>query len=979
MWQPEKAPRVHDHKRSEMYFAWLEEETGGEAARLKGHLEEKKGARALFSGMAGNSLHLFRLMKRWPGLTADVLENSADAVYEAELEAFEKTRENCDSLEALMPALRRARYRIWLVAAMADLGGAWSLPRITDCLSEAADRIIRAAFAAAVTARVKRGHLDITGGPPDEIADACGGFVLALGKLGGAELNYSSDVDLMVLYDRTAVKPAARRDASEIFIRITRDMCRALSETTVDGFAFRTDLRLRPDPGATPLAIATQAAESYYQSIGQTWERAALIKARAVAGDARAAKSFLDDLSPFIWRRNLDFAAIQDIHAMKARLHDHHRHKAGKPRLPGYDVKLGRGGIREIEFIAQIEQLISGGREWQLRARATIHALDAAAGLGRISRETIDRLNAAYIFLRTLEHRLQMLNDEQVHELPESDEGLDHIARFMGFEDRTALQKEFKTHTSAVQEAYARELSEFDQLESGPPSGEALEARFQELGFPEPASGREIIERWRAGRYRALRSDRSRKLLDAFLDDLLRAFSNTSNPGETLARFDNFLSKLPAGVQIFSLFQANHWLFKLIARIMGTSPFLAEQLARRPNLLDAVLDPGFYEALPDGGSMIEALEHRLAYARSQEDILDRVRRVAADARFQVGVHLLESIASPEEASTALAAIADTSINAIADTVEREFENQHGTFPGGELAIIAMGSYGARELTYTSDLDLILLYRAKGDQPDGKKALSAPQYYSRLGTRFITAVTALTGEGRLYEIDMRLRPSGRQGPLVVTLKTFSDYQAASAWTWEHMALTRARVVRGSKPFAKDIKSAIRDIVGRERDRTALATQVHDMRLKTDRHFGTGNPWQVKSVRGGLADAEYIVQFLMLLTAKGEALPATPSFAGMCRVLAQNSALTKEQAARLQKTHSLYLSILHLLRLSHVEQPEAGMFSGELKTALTRATGEENFERLSARLDEALEFVYQLYCTEIEAYVRTDTEEGQDNGT
>lgn len=965
-WQPVMAYQPLDPLRGDAALAAVDAAApanGKKPAPLAG--EEM---RAFLRALAANSPYLDSLILRDPDYARRVFTEKPEKLSNEILASLQAEAPDAPSLDSLMAVLRRAKARVALLTAVMDVAGVWDLQAITGCLSRFAEAALDLAVARLLHDAMKRGDLGWPRGKPEPptaaLAEGTGLTVLALGKLGGGELNYSSDLDIILLFDETIADYRGRRTASDCFVKLTRELVRVMQTRTEDGYVFRIDLRLRPDPGATPVAMAMEAAETYYQSLGQTWERSAMIKARVVAGDRAAGERFLAHISPFVWRRNLDFAAIQDIQDIKNRVHAFHQH--GEIAVAGHDIKLGRGGIREIEFLAQIHQLIAGGREESLRSRATLETLASIRDLGRIEPAAEESLREAYIFLRTLEHRLQMIHDEQTHSIPTEDAALDRIAAFMGFSDRKAFEEAVMVHLESVRRHYDALLGDEggdreDDANAIMLAGEKLEAHLGTLKFVEPNSGAAVIEHWRTRRYRALRTDRARRLLEACLKELLAAFASTSDPDQALRRFDNFLSQLPAGVQIFSLLQANPWLFRLLAKVMGNAPALADHLARQPALLDSVLDAGFYDPLPARDEMRKTLSAALARAGDYQDMLDLSRRWLNDFRFQVGVHILESLIGVEDAGAALTTLADVVLAELVPRVEEDFALKHGTYADGDLALIAMGSYGGGNLSHASDLDMILLYDAdfSATGSDGEKPLGASQYFSRLGQHVITAITALTGEGRLYELDLRLRPSGAAGPLVVTLKTFAGYQQEAAWTWEHMALTRARVVRGGEGFSARIQKSIHKILTMKRDPATLAGSVAEMRRKLDAEFGSKNIWETRYVHGGLVDLEFLVQFLLLREGHDHPDIFTPSLAGSIDNLSEIGAIRGSDAASLKAAHELMLGVRGLLRLCLGGAPREEDFSHGLQNLLAGATGSENFAALKTRLAQAEGMVYALY--------------------
>jgi len=927
-------------------------------------------ARALLDAVFGNSPYLTRCLLHSPSLFQGFLEDGPDATFDALRARCRQAAAEAESIDAVMATVRRFKRGAAPLVALADIAGLWPLERLTGALSTVAEDALSAAAAFLLRKGAESGAFALADAENPERGS--GLIILGMGKLGARELNYSSDIDLIVLYDAERIETERPDRLQQAMVRLTRDLVRAMEERTADGYVFRTDLRLRPDPSATPLAISMAAAEVYYESQGQNWERAAMIKARPVAGDIEAGKEFLGILRPFVWRKNLDFAAIQDIHSIKRQINAHRG--GGSITVAGHNVKLGRGGIREIEFFAQTQQLIWGGKDPALRSAPTCEALRALAEARHVEPEVVERLIEAYGFLRTLEHRLQMVDDQQTHSLPKDDEGLAEIATFMGFEDRTGFEKALLSHLRAVEEHYADLFEESPEL-SGPGNlvftgGEhdpdTLET-LQAMGFQDPEAISTAVRRWHHGRYAATRSTRAREILTEFMPALLASLAGTANPDAAFLRFDEFLRGLPAGVQLFSLFHQNPQLFDLVAEIMGGAPELADRLSRRPGLLDAVLDPDFTTPVSGRDALSEELEEALGQARDYQDVLDIVRRWANDRRFQVGVHILRDTTDPEEAGAALSDIADAAIMALQPRVEAEFADTHGTIPGGALAIVALGKLGGREMTVTSDLDLLMVYDhpADAESSDGAKPLPPSLYYARLTQRMVNALTALTPEGQLYEVDLRLRPSGNAGPVAPSLDAFVKYQTESAWTWEHMALTRARCVAGPEDLRAKVDDAVRHILTRPRDPEKLLVDVADMRARMAKEHVAKSPWQIKHLRGGLVDVEFIAQYLMLRDAVSEPEVLSRATADALARLRDAGALDPGDAETLIAAVHLWRKVQGALRLTSGERFDEDAATAGHKSLLVRACGGDTFDGLKAEIVERAEAVLAIFERLIDA--------------
>ncbi|MEO1306540.1 MAG: glutamine-synthetase adenylyltransferase, partial [Pseudomonadota bacterium] len=737
--------------------------------------------------------------------------------------------------------LRLLKGRLSLWVALCDLAGIWSLGEVTRALSHFADRTIDCALRSALLPELARGK--VPGHGPDDLYDTAGVTILAMGKLGAHELNYSSDIDLIALFDSNRFDRADVAEARAAFVRATRRMCTILSDVTADGYVFRTDLRLRPDAAVTPVCVAMDVAETYYESVGRTWERAAFIKARACAGDIAGGKAFLDRLIPFVWRRHLDFAAIQDAHDMRKAIKAHKGLHGD--RLLGRDLKLGRGGIREIEFFTQTRQLIAGGRDPQLRDPGTVNALHSLARRNWIGTDVAETLAADYTSHRTLEHRLQMVADAQTHLLPRTDEGFERIACFMGEVDANVLRQDLRARVDRVA-AFAEQF--FSPGEPGKPDGDT----------DDPA----IVKGW--ARYPALRSPRAVEIFERLKPDLLHRLGKAAKPEEALIAFDGFLSGLPAGVQIFSLFEANPQLRALIVDIAATAPPLARYLSRNSGVLDAVIGGDFFTPWPSVPVLVQDLDNVLDAAADYERQLDAVRRWAKEWHFRVGVHHLRGLTDAETAGRQYAGLAEAVLAALYTRVTASLAEKHGPPPGRGAMVLAMGSLGAGWLNAHSDLDLIIIYDADGDDySEGPRPLAARPYYARLTQALVTAISAPTAEGKLYDVDTRLRPSGRQGPVATSLSSFRRYHAEEAWTWEHLALTRARPVAGEAGVQQDVAVARAEILTAPRHRAKVLADLADMRARLAQQPDGSGPLETKRGPGHAQDIALFAQAATLL--------------------------------------------------------------------------------------------------------------------
>ena len=878
--------------------------------------------RALVEGTAGCSPYLAGLMTR----EADWIEAALAGSPEDALGDALALGEGMGS-EALGSALRQAKARVALLAALADLGGVWQLEEVTGALTRLSDVAVSRAMTALVGDEIRRGKLP--GAVPGDVATAGGLVSIAMGKTGAAELNYSSDIDLICLFDETRYDPDDVQDARASFIRVVRRMTAMLSDMTPEGYVFRTDLRLRPDASVTPVCISMGAAEQYYEAQGRTWERAAYIKARAASGDIAAGERYLQGLTPFVWRRHLDFAAIQDAHDMRLRIRDH-KGLHGRASLEGRDLKLGPGGIREIEFFTQTRQLIAGGRDPDLRQRDTVGGLAALAWKGWITDEAAGELTRHYRAHREVEHRLQMVGDAQTHALPVTAEGFDVIARMMGQGDTDAFRRDLRARLDRVAEL----------TESFFAPGEARAAPDLR---PEMQA---VVEGWRA--YPALRSERAVRIFKRVEPEILSRLGRAANPEEALNQFDGFLRGLPAGVQLFSLFEANPQLIDLIVDVCSTAPALAAYLSRNAGVLDAVIGGDFFAPWPGLATLRAELSQRLADIPDYERKLDAARRWAKEWHFRIGVHHLRGLLDAQAAGREYAELAEACLSALWDPCLAEFARKHGAPPGRGSVVMGMGSLGAERLNAASDLDLIVIYDADGvDASEGPRPLASRQYYARLTQALVTALTAQMSEGQLYEVDMRLRPSGRQGPVATGLAGFRDYQMDEAWTWEHLALTRARPVAGSSDLAADVEAIRREVLAAKAGGAGIRADVAEMRARIFAAKAPDGAWEAKIGPGRLQDLELLAQMVTLMAAD----PARRVEAQL-RAGQRAGFLTKEEEAALQSGYRFLWRLQAGGRLLSDRPLEMEALGEGGRAFLLRETGCEDLDGLSTRLADTV---------------------------
>jgi [glutamine synthetase] adenylyltransferase / [glutamine synthetase]-adenylyl-L-tyrosine phosphorylase len=830
-------------------------------------------------------------------------------------------------------ALRRQRSALALSLAVGDLASTLSLDRVFAELSRFADHSLEAAIAAAFDER--------TPGEPVR-----GFTTIALGKLGGGELNYSSDIDVLFLFDPETLPLKPREEPAQAGARIARRVVELLQARTGDGYVFRVDLRLRPSPEVTPIALPVDAAISYYETSALPWERAAFIKARVAAGDRELGRYFMDAIHPFVWRRSLDFGVADEVRSISRRIRLHY--EEGQAFGPGFDLKRGRGGIREIEFFVQAHQLIHGGRDVALRDRSTLGAIEALRTAGRIEAGEAEALTSTYRLLRTIEHRVQMVDDQQTHQLPAATAALDSVALLHGLEDGVALLDLLRGPVSRIAEIYDG-LGLGNDAPGLPITREALEARLREFGFEDPISARLRVEHWRSGAARSLRTAAARDAFEAMLPTLLAAFGQSPDPARAMNRFEDVIVRLPSGVNFFRLVAAQPELGEVLTQVLAHAPVLADQLGRRPQLLDALIDASAFRPVKPLEELIEDYRRPERQTEDYEQLLDRVRRRVNETRFALGTQLVMARTDPIEAAEGYSRVAEAAIQVLADAAIEEFAALHGRLPGSELVILGLGRLGGEALTWASDLDLIYLFTGDlASRSEGKRPLGTTDYYNRLAPRITAALSVPTAAGPLYQVDTRLRPHGEDGMIAVSFETFERYQRSEAWTWEHMALTRARPIYGSPEARKRLSRLIESILLAPRERTATISDAVEMRAGVARHKPSAGPFDIKRGEGGLIDLEFAIQTLQLTTKVG----LTPRLENAITALEHEGLVPDD----FEPSVRLLVGMLVVMRLISPQSDEPPAASRSL---VARACGHSDWPSLLARHDEARQKVSTLW--------------------
>ena len=948
---------------------WLAELEPSQAAELSTLLDQP-AAKTILLGIAEFSPYLFDLIRNDAARLIRILQCEPETHLPALIESVSREVFAAATEAEMMRLLRLMKAEAALMIALCDIGGVWPVMQVTAALTDLAVASVQMALRYVLRQEAARGRL--TPANAEHPEENSGLLVLAMGKMGAGELNYSSDIDLIVFFDPAAPTLARDIEPQPFFVRVTQAMARLLQQRTGDGYVFRVDLRLRPDPASTQVAMSIDAALHYYEREGRTWERAAMIKARPCAGDLMAGEAMIAELSPFVWRKHLDFAALADVHDMKRQMQTYRGQS--EVAVEGHNIKVGRGGIREIEFFAQTQQLIAGGRHAELRVRPTLEALEVLASSNWITFSARDELSAAYNFLRRVEHRLQMIADEQTHSLPDNVEAVERFARFLGYVDRPAFAHDLLRQLDIVQGHYAK-------LFEGDPTGTAKQPdvdysagaedqrllnHLTALGFKEPIKVAQTVQTWMAGEYRVFRTESTKAAFTEFIPALIDGLAHAEEPDRTVVAFDHFLAALQRGGRLITLLGQNRDLVALVALVLGAAPRLGDMLARQPQLMDGLIDPRFFGAMPDQRELSARLAATLQDAASYEEFLDRLRLFGQESLFLIGTRILSGTVSAQQAGTAFADVAEGIVHTVHGLVTDRFAAQHGRIRGQETAIVAMGRLGSREMTATSDLDLILLYDFDADTPDsdGERPLQGAHYFARFTQRLISAFTTRTIYGVLYEIDMRLRPSGRAGPLASHIDSFAEYQEREAWTWEHMALTRARVISASPAFRERIEKVIRDALTRPREPLGIAADVADMRRAIAQEKGEDDRWELKYAAGGMVDIDFIAQYLQLIHAAEKPDILDVDTLDVIDNAARLGVLPQASAEILRSAGRLYHDLTQVLRLCVIDKFDPKVAGEDLLHVLARAGDAPDFSALDARIKETQAEVRRVFQSVVE---------------
>tara|TARA_B100000963_G_scaffold40781_1_gene30363 strand:- start:989 stop:3871 length:2883 start_codon:yes stop_codon:yes gene_type:complete len=899
-----------------------------DATLLAGHTASTEQIGQLAAVLA-ESPHLQRLA----GLFADdvpaLMAGNWEQVLNESKEQWQAAFKDNPNDQRLLADIRKFRNRSHLAIAFSELLAFINIQQSWALLTQIAEFALQGVVTSLLKGRA---------------VEECGWVIIGLGKLGAGELNYSSDIDLISLYDPHTDKtkdPSASEKQAKHFNTMTRRLSQLLSQQTKDGFGWRVDFRLRPDPAGTPLCLTTDAAVSYYESIARTWERAAFIRARPVAGNLELGRYFLAQISSFIWRRNLDYTVLDDLQIWL-------RHLPPAPDYLGFDVKLGAFGIRHIELLTHLLQLLGGGRHPKFQQSQTFAALDALEDEGWLNADQVSSMKACYSNWRRLEHRLQYLRDTQTHNMPRNLEDMNRFAAFAGHQNAAALRDELQRLQAETKAACAHPL--MDKLLAAHQkianskdyklaSSADRKANFYwlaEIGFSRPEDMLDIIDGWMSGRIPATRSEKARHYLTQFLPAFLRRLGDAVDPDAAFACFTDLIRNLPAGAQIFALFVHYPQLADLVGSVLVKAPALTRQLGQKPGLFDLLLNTEFFTPFATDPLSLRSITEYAREAGGPEQALNQLCLWASEERFRVDVHLLQGLCNVREASARLSEIADICIHEITKMARQDMRRRYGQLPEEQFAVIGLGRLGCQQLTSVSDLDLMFVYDSPSNTlSDGQQALEAGRYYNRLSQLIISWLSAQTTKGKLFDVDTRLRPDGKAGSLAIHIQRLSAYFAGEAWPWEYCAFLKARTINVDKTFVTTVQQTLLNI---KTSPPVPKSLFEDIRLMRQRLRTNPSAAQALKKRpGGFLDAEFLA---ILMAVKGGHTALVSDPAGGAQIMLQKLIRKSSQKDMIRKVcsglHDLEL-ILHFTSLC------LGRSSGEM-------TASENPQTWQALADQ-----------------------------
>jgi [glutamine synthetase] adenylyltransferase / [glutamine synthetase]-adenylyl-L-tyrosine phosphorylase len=896
--------------------------------------------------ICGSSSFLTVVLCRNPAYFKELfIHNSIDIrrTEEESLAALRTLVSEDTSYAEIFPILRRFKYREMLRIAARDLNGLAPLEEVTAELSGLAAATLQIAY------EVARRHLIAEHGIPLMVTSSgmqeADLVIIGMGKLGGRELNFSSDIDLIYFYssdkgETSGVKtgegePKGKISLHVFFVKLAEMITKAISQITEDGFVFRTDLGLRPEGKSGDLAVSLRSAEIYYESWGQTWERSAMLKARPVAGSIELGENLLNTLGPFIYRKYLDYTLIEDMMAMKKKIDA----SLVREREREDNIKLGRGGIREIEFFIQALQLVYAGKNPTLRERNSLLSLLSLAGANIIKAADCLALSEAYCFLRIVEHRIQVVQERQTHNLPSKEEEMQALARRCGFLRPNGLDRFrevldghrkkvsaiygdlFLSQDKKLQEEISPEIYIFLDPRA---DSDLIKDMLAERRFENVDTAYENLLLLRDGPTHAHLTERGRRLLEKIAPLFLQEIFFTPDPDMALANLEKFLRAVGPRSSFYALLAENRELLRLLVSLFGMSEFLSQIFILHPELLDNMVSAATLSLSSDRIISGEELLAQLQQAEYFEDRLDELRRFRHEGFLCIGMDDIRGNLSQTDIAGRLTKLAETCLNAAHNLAKFELSrfgrptciDASGTEREADFAILGMGKLGGGELNYHSDLDIIYVYDYQGTT-DGEKKISNHEYFAKLGQKIISILSTPTREGYVYKIDTRLRPSGNAGPLVTSLESFTNYHRTEAHPWERQALTKARVMLGGEALKADIEAIISDTVyGRSADEE-VRNEIHRLRMRMEHELAREKEgsYNIKTGRGGMVDVEFIVQYLQLK--HGMDFPETRSINTLeaLQALRDCACITDEDFTTLQEGYTFLRHLENRLRIIH----------------------------------------------------------------
>ncbi|HKI50982.1 MAG TPA: bifunctional [glutamate--ammonia ligase]-adenylyl-L-tyrosine phosphorylase/[glutamate--ammonia-ligase] adenylyltransferase [Geothermobacteraceae bacterium] len=902
----------------------------------------------------GGSGFLSGILCRCPDFFHYLFQQRAIDQAVSEAEMVERLREKIpepSGFEQLQAGLRQFKARQILRIGSRDLCGKASLQEVTAELAGLASASLQRAYE--ICDRLLRSEhgVPLLESPEGSCPLEAEFTILGMGKLGGRELNFSSDIDLIYFYtsekgatsghDPISDQPLKSISLHQYFCKLGELISKALNQVTADGFVFRVDLNLRPEGVRGELAHSLRSAEVYYESWGQSWERSAMLKARPVAGSISFGRQLLKTLEPFIYRRYLDYGMVEDMKVMKQKID----HSLAREREGSLNLKLGRGGIREIEFFIQALQLIFAGKDPELREKNSLKALDALLTAGHIKSDEHKILRDAYIFLRTTEHRIQVVQESQTHNLPTQDAPLNALARRCGFQSRIDFEAELERHRNGVAEIFhslfytsEEELQdvvrpEISFLFDKNADSDLVKDLLEEKGFKNPDAAYDSLQLLQNGPAHNPMSQQTRRQLEKLAPLLIQAVIDSPEPDMALTNLENFLVAMRARATFFALLTENHEIIQLLVTLFATSQFLSRIFIQNPAILDSLVSRSYAVAEKSKEQFREELALQLKRVDYYEDQLDVLRHFKKEEFLRIALNDIYGRTLQGSTASQLSALADCCLEKAFELARKELiprfgiptiADREGTQREAGFAILGMGKLGGQELNYHSDLDIIFIYEGEGanqptagTEPARFKEQSNQEYFARLAQRIISILTLVTREGSVYEIDTRLRPSGNQGPLVTSLKAFRRYHGESAQLWERQALTKARVVYGPAGLAEPISDLITEIVYNRPLAENTEKEILRLRGRMEKEVAreTRQHFNIKVGRGGMVDVEFLAQYLQLKHGKGHPELRTQNTLEILHGLWQKDFLREAEYRQLSQGYKFLRRLENKLRLVH----------------------------------------------------------------